>query len=165
MTPMLHEARTVCHLRYLAIAGPWVLLVVVEIAQRQLSPILAPWVLQFTVLAASLVVLAFFYDQIFGRLKKLERRLQQQNRELGATRERLRIAQEMHDGLAQVLAYVNTKAQVVREYLSQGKLAEAHEHLEEFAEAARGLYGDVRQQILDLNAVARDESSKEPVSR
>ncbi len=74
-------------------------------------------------------------------------------RELGAARERLRIAHEiLHDGLAQVLAYVNTQAQVVREYLHQGSWAEAREHLDEFAEAARGLYGDVRQQILDLRA-------------
>jgi signal transduction histidine kinase len=324
-TPMLNEARTVRHLRYFAILGPLVLLAVVEIAERELAPILSPWVLQFTVFAAALVVLAFFYDQIFGRLEKLEQRLQRQNqellqlhaaglvvsadlsletvlqtivegarsllgarygaisvidsedritsfvttgidrdtqraigepprgrgllgvvlhegqrlrleeigkdprsvgfpaghppmhsllavpvvcrvpyrgnlyvsekergqfttddedslarfaeqaaiaidnaylydqmRELGAARERLRIAHEMHDGLAQVLAYVNTKAQVVREYLRQGKSAEAQEHLEEFAEAARGLYGDVRQQILDLRTGNPEEKGLLP---
>lgn len=80
-----------------------------------------------------------------------------QMRELGAARERLRIAHEMHDGLAQVLAYVNVQAQVVREYLRQGKLPEAQGHLEEFAVAARGLYGDVRQQILDLRTASPDE--------
>jgi len=81
-----------------------------------------------------------------------------QVRALGAARERLRIAREMHDGLAQVLAYVNTKAQVVREYLRQGRLEEAQKHLDEFAVAARDLYGDVRQQILELRTVSIDES-------
>jgi signal transduction histidine kinase len=81
-----------------------------------------------------------------------------QVRELGAARERLRIAHEMHDGLAQVLGYVNTKAQVVREYLRQGRSDEAQKHLEEFAEAARNLYGDVRQQILELRTVRPEES-------
>jgi len=81
-----------------------------------------------------------------------------QVRELGAARERLRIAHEMHDGLAQVLAYVNTKAQVVREYLRQGKTEEAQKHLDEFAEAARNLYADVRQQILELRTVRPEES-------
>ena len=81
-----------------------------------------------------------------------------QVRELGAARERLRIAHEMHDGLAQVLAYVNTKAQVVRVYLRQGKTAEAQKHLDEFAEAARNLYADVRQQILELRTVRPEES-------
>lgn len=80
-----------------------------------------------------------------------------QVRALGAARERLRIAHEMHDGLAQVLAYVNTKAQVVREYLRQGKMEEAQKHLDEFAGAARDLYGDVRQQILDLRTVRPEE--------
>lgn len=83
--------------------------------------------------------------------------LYNQVRELGAARERLRIAHEMHDGLAQVLAYVNTKAQVVREYLRQGRSAEAQKHLEEFAEAARNLYGDVRQQILELRSSSPEE--------
>lgn len=81
-----------------------------------------------------------------------------QVRELGAARERLRIAHEMHDGLAQVLAYVNTKAQVVREYLRQGKTEEAQKHLDEFAVAARDLYGDVRQQILELRTARPEES-------
>ena len=80
-----------------------------------------------------------------------------QVRELGAARERLRIAHEMHDGLAQVLAYVNTKAQVVREYLRQGRSEEAQKHLDEFAEAARNLYGDVRQQILELRTIRPEE--------
>ena len=80
-----------------------------------------------------------------------------QVRALGAARERLRIAHEMHDGLAQVLAYVNTKAQVVREYLRQGRTEEAQKHLDEFAGAARDLYGDVRQQILELRTIRPEE--------
>ena len=84
--------------------------------------------------------------------------LYRQVRELGAARERLRIAHEMHDGLAQVLAYVNTKAQVVREYLRQGRTAEAQKHLDEFAEAARNIYGDVRQQILELRTAQPEEA-------
>ncbi len=43
--------------------------------------------------------------------------------ELAASDERLRLAHEMHDGLAQVLAYVNTKAQAVQGYLRNGKAA------------------------------------------
>ncbi|MEP7010480.1 MAG: GAF domain-containing sensor histidine kinase [Acidobacteriota bacterium] len=83
--------------------------------------------------------------------------LHSQMKALGADRERLRIAHEMHDGLAQVLAYVNVKAQVVREYMRQGKVEEAQTHLDEFAEAARNIYGDVRQQILDLRTILPEE--------
>jgi len=101
-------------------------------------------------------VLARFADQAAVAVDNAY--LYGQVRELGAARERLRIAHEMHDGLAQVLAYVNTKAQVVREYLRQGRTDVAQVHLDEFAEAARNLYGDVRQQILELRTTRPEES-------
>jgi signal transduction histidine kinase len=319
--PAILDARTVRRLRFVAIGGPLLLLVAVEVTRWLLAPALSPWVARFFVFVVALILLTLFYDQIFGRLEKLEQRLHRQNRELlelhaaalvvtadlsldtvlqtivdrarallgtrygaisvvdqaggitsfvtsgideplrlaigdpprgrgvlgvviheghrlrlddiskdprstgfppghppmrsllavpvvcrvphhgnlylserqdgrgfssddeevlvrfaaqaavaidnaylygqvrelGAARERLRIAHEMHDGLAQVLAYVNTKAQVVREYLRQGRTDEAQKHLDEFAEAARNLYGDVRQQILELRSSSPEE--------
>ena len=85
--------------------------------------------------------------------------LHRQVRELGAAQERIRIAHEMHDGLAQVLAYVNTKAQVVREHLRQGNPDVAEEHLGQLAEASRSCYADVRGQILELRTAADAEKS------
>lgn len=84
--------------------------------------------------------------------------LHRQVLELGAARERLRIAHEMHDGLAQVLAYVNTQAQAVREHLRQERREEAEKRMSELAEAARRVYADVRQQILELRTVAPAEA-------
>lgn len=65
--------------------------------------------------------------------------------------ERERIAREMHDGLAQVLAYVNTKSQAVDEMLAAGRVAEARRQLAELASAARSVYVDVREAILNLS--------------
>ncbi|MGE5232935.1 MAG: GAF domain-containing sensor histidine kinase [Acidobacteriota bacterium] len=76
----------------------------------------------------------------------LHRRLQS----LAVAEERLRIAREMHDGMAQVLAYVNTKAQAVSELLSIGRAEEARQQLEQLAEAAREIYADTREGILSL---------------
>jgi len=73
---------------------------------------------------------------------------------LAVAEERARIAREMHDGMAQVLAYVNTKAQAVREYLRKGKPEEASRQLEQLAEAARGVYTEVREGILALRTQA-----------
>jgi len=321
-SPTTFDTPNVRRLRYVAVGGPLLLIVVVELAQWLLAPQLSPWVARLIVFSMALLLLVVFYDQVFRRLERIERRLQRQNqellelhaaalvvtadlsldtvlqtivdrarsllgtrygaisvvdqaggitsfvtsgideelrlligdpphgrgvlgvaiheghrlrlddiskdprsvgfppghppmrsllavpvvcrvphhgnlylsekvdgggftaddeevlvrfadqaavaidnaylygqvRELGAARERLRIAHEMHDGLAQVLAYVNTKAQVVREYLRQGKTDEAQKHLDEFAEAARNLYADVRQQILELRTVRPEES-------
>ena len=76
------------------------------------------------------------------------------SKELAAAEERLRIAHEMHDGLAQVLAYVNTKAQAVKEFLRAGAAEQATDQLDQLAAAAREVYTDVREAILGLRAAA-----------
>ncbi len=80
--------------------------------------------------------------------------LHSQVKNLAVSEERLRIAHEMHDGQAQVLAYVNTKTQAVRELLRSGRVEEAGEQLDELAQAAREVYTDVREGILGLRAAA-----------
>ena len=79
-------------------------------------------------------------------------RLQDELQALAVQSERERIAREMHDGLAQVLAYVNTKSQAVDEMLADGRVPEARRQLGELAEAARSLYVDVREAILTLSS-------------
>lgn len=71
--------------------------------------------------------------------------------------ERERIARDMHDGLAQVLGYVNTKSQAVEELLAAGRVDEARRQLGELAAAARSVYVDVRESILNLSAPATAE--------
>jgi signal transduction histidine kinase len=56
----------------------------------------------------------------------------------------------MHDGLAQVLGYVNTKSQAATELLAAGRVADAQVQLDELAAAARSVYVDVRETILAL---------------
>jgi signal transduction histidine kinase len=79
-------------------------------------------------------------------------RLQRELRELAIRGERERIAHEMHDGLAQVLGYVNTKAQAVEELLSGGNTDRARQQLAELSAAARSVYVDVREAILGLSS-------------
>ncbi len=84
-------------------------------------------------------------------------RLQGRLRELAVVAERERIAREMHDGLAQVLGYVNTKSQAVESLLESGRTAEARVQLGELAGAARSVYVDVREAILGLRSPIRPE--------
>ncbi len=79
-------------------------------------------------------------------------RLQARLRELAVVAERERIAREMHDGLAQVLGYVNTKSQAIEELLAGGRIDEARGLLAELAAAARSIYVDVREAILGLRS-------------
>jgi signal transduction histidine kinase len=84
-------------------------------------------------------------------------RLQGRLRELAVVAERERIAREMHDGLAQVLGYVNTKSQAVETLLEAGRTADARSHLAELSAAARSVYVDVREAILGLRSPIRPE--------
>jgi signal transduction histidine kinase len=71
-------------------------------------------------------------------------------RQRAIVEERERIARELHDGLAQVLGYVNTKAMAVRLLLKKRQTEAAEKQLLQLEEAARGLFVDVREAILGL---------------
>lgn len=76
--------------------------------------------------------------------------LHQKTQALAVSEERLRIAREMHDGMAQVVAYVNTKAQAVEAFLGKGRYDEASKQLDELARASRDVYSEIREGILAL---------------
>lgn len=78
--------------------------------------------------------------------------LSERSRSLAVAEERLRIAHEMHDGFAQVLASVNAQAQAAALLLRRGSIEEVGRQLDQMAEAAREVYGDVREGILALRA-------------
>lgn len=78
--------------------------------------------------------------------------LHQRLRHLAVAEERALLAREMHDGMAQVLAYVNTKAQAVKRFLERGRTEQAAEQLDQLAAAAREVYTDVREGILALRS-------------
>jgi two-component system nitrate/nitrite sensor histidine kinase NarX len=79
-------------------------------------------------------------------------RLEARLRELAVVGERERIARELHDGLSQVLGYVNTKSQAVDGFLAVGRVDEARAQLGELSAAARSVYVDVRETILGLRS-------------
>ena len=73
---------------------------------------------------------------------------------LAVAEERVRIAREMHDGMAQVLAYVNTKAQAAAHLLERQRPQDAARQVHQLSEAVRGVYADVREGIAALRAPA-----------
>ncbi|MBI4329674.1 MAG: GAF domain-containing sensor histidine kinase [Chloroflexi bacterium] len=82
-------------------------------------------------------------------------RLYRQVQDAAILSERERIAREMHDGMAQLLGYINTQTIAVKKFLSGERLTEAHEELTRMEEVTRGLYDDVREGILGLRTAAR----------
>jgi nitrate/nitrite-specific signal transduction histidine kinase len=76
--------------------------------------------------------------------------LHRQVESLAIAEERGRIAREMHDSIAQVLGYVNIKAQAIEEHLRRDQPDRAVAQLEQLSQAARAAYADVREDILGL---------------
>ena len=91
-----------------------------------------------------------------ARSARSERR-RRKLREQAAIEERDRIARELHDGLAQILGYVNTKAQAVRLLLGRGQPEAAQAQLSQLEEAAAEVLADIRQAILGLRLSARPD--------
>ncbi len=85
--------------------------------------------------------------------------LHRQVADMAIASERIRIAHEVHDGIAQVLGYVNTKVQAANAYIQRGSTEEATKQLRELAVAAREAYGDVRESIVDLRTLPSSDRS------
>jgi nitrate/nitrite-specific signal transduction histidine kinase len=83
--------------------------------------------------------------------------LHQQVRVMAITEERERIAREMHDSLAQVLGYVNTKVQATSVLLETGRIDDATRNLDQMGQAARSAYADVREGILSLRTSLQED--------
>jgi signal transduction histidine kinase len=84
-------------------------------------------------------------------------RLHRQVQAMAITEERERLAREMHDSLAQLLGYVNTKAQAADQFLQNGNTERGREHLQQLSQAAREAYSDVREGILGLRTASELE--------
>lgn len=64
--------------------------------------------------------------------------------------ERVRIARELHDGLAQVIGYANTQTLAVRRLVQSGRTDAATRELDAMGDALRGVYTDIREAIVGL---------------
>jgi len=85
----------------------------------------------------------------------LEHQIEQQEqrrqlRQRAIIEERERIAREIHDGIAQLMAYVNTKASAIRLLLKKSQPGKAQTQLQELEEAARESFMELRTTILGL---------------
>jgi signal transduction histidine kinase len=128
-------------LKWTTIIAPLVFLAVVDLIRRNLQPeLMQSWPGELLVAGVVLFGVLLFSETVFGRIERMQARLGRQNRELLA----------LHDSLAQVLGYVNTKAQAVQELLKRGQNDRASAQVGQLGEAARAAYADVRESILAL---------------
>jgi len=101
--------------------------------------------------------LAIVFNQMADELQQQARKQEERTdlRQRAIVEERERIARELHDGMAQLLAYVNTKVMAVRLMLKKGQIDSANRHLLQLEVAARELFVDVRQAVLGLRTAGQ----------
>ena len=88
-------------------------------------------------------------------------RLYDEVQALAVEAERQALAREMHDSLAQVLSFVNTKAQAVEQYLRNEDIDTARQQMAELSAAARDVYRDIREGIAALRVEVGDRPVRE----
>lgn len=121
-------------------------------------PIGALWLARFekqTFSETDLIWLECLADQVAIAIK--HGLMTSQLQMLSVTEERARIAREMHDGLAQVLGYMNIQVQTLEAFLQQGKLDKLQVKLEQMRDAVQVAHADVRENILSLRTTLNHE--------
>jgi DNA-binding NarL/FixJ family response regulator/signal transduction histidine kinase len=81
-----------------------------------------------------------------------------QQRTLATLEERERLSRQLHDGLGQVMGYINIQTQATQALLSKGQNEAAANNLNRVTQLAQEAHTDIRNFILNLRA-----SSSEPV--
>jgi DNA-binding NarL/FixJ family response regulator/two-component sensor histidine kinase len=77
-----------------------------------------------------------------------------QERALAAAEEREQLGRELHDGLGQVMGYINVQSQAVQTLLAEGQTAAAQTNLQQMTQAAQDAHADIRNYILGLRRPA-----------
>lgn len=77
-----------------------------------------------------------------------------QERALAAVEEREHMSRELHDGLGQVMGYINVQLQAVQVLLTEGQTAAAQTNLRQMTQAAQDAHTDIRNYILGLRRPA-----------
>lgn len=102
-----------------------------------------------------LIWLEYMADQVVIALQ--HGLMTSQLQSLSITEERSRIAREMHDGLAQVLGYLNLQVQTLGALLKQDRRADLETELGQMRQAISVANADVRENILSLRTTLASE--------
>lgn len=92
-------------------------------------------------------------------------RLHERVLDIAVLEERERIGRELHDGLGQVLGYINTQALAIRKLLDSGRIDDAEREVAAIEAAARELSREAREAILGLRESLVPEGGLLPALR
>ncbi len=92
--------------------------------------------------------------------QQAQARIVAQQRQLATLAERKRIGHELHDNLAQAMAYIGAQVQLVRKWLQQDSHAPAEQALVKLAHVAAKAQNDVRRYLMGMQASADQARSE-----
>ena len=100
-------------------------------------------------------LLAALASHLAGAMENL--RLNALEREAAVSQERTLLAREMHDSIAQSLAFLKIQVQLMRDALAGGNAAQIQQVLAEIDTGVRESYGDVRELLLHFRTRSSGE--------
>lgn len=96
------------------------------------------------------LLLYLFTEVAFNIIEHMQERLVKQNRQIAIIDERSRLSREMHDGIAQLLAYSMMKMDRIEILIHSQRYDEAQQELENVRGACNDAYSDVREIVSEL---------------
>jgi signal transduction histidine kinase len=150
--------RELRQLKWLTALVPFTLLLIYEAARREtLEHILPALPVEYGNLVVWILVLLLTYGFavfVFGVVERLQAQALARGREVAAlnavVEERARLSRELHDGFAQLVAYLLVRIDTVEALVSAQRQNEAMAELERMRSVTDDLYEDVRESISEL---------------
>jgi signal transduction histidine kinase len=142
-------------LKWVATIIPAVTVFLYETVRHSLLAHLLPTTYGNLIVGVIALILAYgFSTAIFRVVERLQMGELARSREVvtltAIVQERERLSRELHDGLAQLVAYVLLRLDTVRELVDTGRRKEALAELDHLHAAADDLYADIRESIAGL---------------
>jgi two-component system nitrate/nitrite sensor histidine kinase NarX len=110
---------------------------------------------QFSLTAAERSLLEALTAHLAGAMENL--RLNALEKEAAVSQERAFLARELHDSIAQALAFLKIQVHLMRDALATGDAAQVQQVLSEIDTGVRECYGDVRELLVHFRTRANAE--------
>lgn len=97
------------------------------------------------------IISAIFIATDITHRKQGEQLLREQQKKVVIMQERERFAQELHDGLGQIMGYINMQLQTAMDLLAQDHKNKLQATLQKLSTIAQNSHADIRASILDIH--------------
>ncbi len=149
------RARSLRRLKWGAILLPTLFILWSETVRHRFFDDAPVWLGNLVTATVAFLGSYFFAHLMFRLIERIEAAFIARNQRLAVLEERDRIARELHDGLAQLLAAITLQSERAHASLADGNTQAARVAVERIAQASSAAYADVREAIVGLRTGRR----------